>query len=142
MTTIAISVENAAELNRQKRGFDSYDDVLSRLFTNQADVYTEFVLIDNELPQLHTCVFQLGEDNKSLYYWNGQAIAPISLADSNKLLKQPKHNITLTKKELFYILTHDIEKVTYMLDFEVSKMDEPEGLVKQLKNFVESSQHE
>ena len=99
-TTIAVSRKTTAKLNEMRRGFEDYDDVLTRLLNSQADVYTEFVLIDNELPQLHTCIFQLGEDANSLFVFNGTSIIATTLTEVNKLMKQPKPNFTLMKDEV------------------------------------------
>lgn len=106
MTTIALTKEHAAALNKMKRNWDeSYDNILDRLFINQVDVWVEFLLIDNELPQLHTAVFQLGDDKTSLYYWDGSEMKPFSLEESNKLMKQPKDilSLSLSRKEAIFI---------------------------------------
>jgi hypothetical protein len=87
-TTIAINVEIAEALNQLKRGRDSYSDVLKRFIDNQADVWVDFILIDNELPQLHTVVIQLGEQKESLYYFDGQNIKKYSLEEANALMKK------------------------------------------------------
>lgn len=99
-TTIAIDVKIQKELNKLRKGRETYNDVLRRLIHGISDVFVEFVLVDNELPQSHTIVFQLGEDTKSLYFWDGQNIQPITVDDAQKLLKQPKPNMTLTKEEI------------------------------------------
>lgn len=98
-TTIAIDLKVQKELNKLRKGRETYNDVVQRLIYGVSDVYVEFVLVDNELPQSHTVVFQLGEDTKSLYYWDGQNVQPITVKEAQKLLKQPKPNMTVTKEE-------------------------------------------
>ena len=107
MTTIAVSKKNNAKIQTLKRG-GSADDVVSRLLNSQADVYTEFILIDNDLPQLHTCVFQLGDDVASLFLWNGVTIEPVSLDQANKLMKQPK--------PCFSMPLEDVKRVVSILE--------------------------
>jgi hypothetical protein len=100
MTTIAISVANQKELNKLRKGRESYDDVLSRLVNNQFDIYVEFLSIDNELPQLHNAAFQCGEDADSVFFFDGiHASRPSSLEEINKLVKQPKPNMVITREE-------------------------------------------
>ena len=47
------------------------------------------------MPELHTAVFQLGEDKTSLYQWTGEKLEPIKLEDVNVLMKQPKPNVNV-----------------------------------------------
>jgi hypothetical protein len=96
MTTIAISAQNKNLLQKLKRGYDTFDDVISRMVNDQADIYLEFVLIDNELPHRHSAVFQLGEDKNSLYYFNGEEIHTFTVEEANKIIKE-KH-IPKTRK--------------------------------------------
>lgn len=106
-TTIAIDVDVQKELDSlRKSKTDTYNTILKRLIQGITDVYTEFVLIDNELPQLHTVVFQLGTDPESLYFYDGKTIQPIMLQDTQKLMKQPKPNMTITKEEVDLIIEH------------------------------------
>jgi hypothetical protein len=138
MTTIAISRTNQNLLNSMRRGFEDYNAIVTRLIEGQTFTYTEIISIDGELPFLHTCTIQLGEDAKCLNYWNGQNWKEISFEEANKLMKQPKPNVTLTREELYFILTHDIPQVRGKLDFEVSKTHEPLHLTKRLIDFVEN----
>jgi len=96
-TTIAISLKNRDKLNAMRKGFENYDAIITRLINATVDVYHEFILIDNELPSLHTCVFQLGDDSGSLYRFDGSTIEPITKEQANRLMKQPKPNFTKTK---------------------------------------------
>lgn len=99
MTTIAVSKKNAKRIAEMERGFEDYDAVITRLLNNQADVNFELIMVDTELPQLHTLVFQLGDDPGSLWFFNGAKCVPITLEESNKLLKQPKPNLTVNRGE-------------------------------------------
>lgn len=94
LTTIALHRDTKKVLDSLKKGTkDCPEKVIQRLIHGITDVYVELVLVDNELPQTHTVVFQLGTDKESLYYWNGQSIVPITLAQVQKLLKQPKPDL-------------------------------------------------
>ena len=111
MTTIAISRTNQAKLNKMRRGFEDYNAIITRLVAGEIDTWTEIVAIDNELPHLHTCIFQLGEDAECFYYWDGKNLRQISFEDANKMMKQPKPNITINRKEAQQILhALDIER--------------------------------
>ena len=91
ITTVAIHPETRKKLETFKINLkDTPDKIINRLMNGVTDVYVEFVLIDNELPQSHTAVFQLGTDKESLYHWTGQETKPITLAGAQKLLKAPK----------------------------------------------------
>lgn len=98
-TTIAIDVSVQKKLDKLKKGRDTYNDIVRRLVDHIADVYVEFILIDNELPHTHTVVFQLGEDVESLYHWNGKALKTITIGETQKLLRQSKPNIMITRHE-------------------------------------------
>jgi predicted CopG family antitoxin len=100
VTTIALCKKNYASLEKFKRSRESFDDVVARLINNQVDVTVEVIMVDNELPQLHTIVFQLGEDTDSLYHWNGKTMLPIKVEQANEIMKQPKPNITFTREEI------------------------------------------
>ena len=104
MTTIAISKKNAKKIVDMEHGSEDYDAVVTRLLNNQADVNFELIIVDNELPQLHTLVFQLGDDPESQWFFNGATCVPITLAESNKLLKQPKPNMTINAEEAIALL--------------------------------------
>lgn len=133
MTTIAITVEHHEQLKKLKKGFESFDAVLDRLFAHQADVKTEIVLVDNDLPQLHTLVLQLGEDKNSLYYWDGEKFDITTLKETNKMMKQPKPNFTLSQaeaKQLYHELPLDIG-----LSLNKTLVD---TVVKRLEKYVES----
>lgn len=138
MTTIAISRTNQNVLNSMRRGFEDYNAIITRLIAGETETWTEMIAVDNELPYLHTCILQLGEDAKALHYWDGQNWREISFEEANKLMKQSKPSITLTREELYYMLTHDIPKARNRLDFETSKRNEPSNLTKRLVDFVES----
>jgi hypothetical protein len=104
MTTIAISVENQKELDKMRRGRESFDDILSRLMSGQFDFYIEFLLIDNELPSLHTAAFQLGTDTDSVFYFDGQHSPRESTPQEiNRFMKFPKPTFTLTREEVRHI---------------------------------------
>jgi len=105
-TTIAIDKNVQKILSRLKRGFETYNDVIRRLIESRVDVYVEFVLIDNELPQTHTAVFQMGEDSQSVYFFNGSDIQPITIEKTQELLKQPKPNMTITREEARILYGH------------------------------------
>lgn len=100
MTTIAISVENQKGLEAMKRGRESFDEVISRLKDNQFDVFVEFLLIDNELPSLHTAAFQCGTDTDSVFYFDGMHQPRQSTPEEiNNLMKQSKPNITFSMED-------------------------------------------
>ena len=86
MTTIAISQKNADSLRKMIHGREDYNDVLTRLIADSVDVWVDVIMVDGQLPQLHTVVFQLGEDKHSLYYYNGERMEPLSLEEANALL--------------------------------------------------------
>ena len=99
-TTIAITWDAHKRLKNLMKSGDDYDAIIKQLLNNQVDVYTEFILIDNELPQLHTVVFQLGDNKDSLFYFDGERIQTITLAETQKMMKQPKPNMTITREEV------------------------------------------
>jgi hypothetical protein len=118
-----------------RKGYESYDNIVSRLISQTIDVYHEFTLIDNELPQLHTCVFQLGEDSESLYYWDGKTIKPTTLEAVNEIMKKPKPNMTITREQAkllyamiehseHYNITLKSKKAVYTVPDEVKKLRE------------------
>ena len=78
---------------------DSYDAVVNRLINGITDVFVDFILVDNELSQTHTIVFQLGENKESLYFFDGQIVKPTTLAETQKLLKQIKPFLVLSSEE-------------------------------------------
>lgn len=132
-TTIAISMKTQEALNKLKQVKEDYEDVVNRLLQGSVDVYTEFVLIDNELPQLHTAVFQLGEDVDSLFYWDGKPpMRPITLKEANALMKQPKSNMTITKK--------DTERLIFHFNTKIPTNEEDMKLFNRLKTFFEEGQ--
>ena len=98
-TTIGVKRDTHKKLMDLKHPHEDFDNIINRLLNRNVDVYLEFTLIDNELPQTHTAVFQLGEDSKSLYFYNGESVKPINLDEVQKLLKQPQPNMTITKEE-------------------------------------------
>ena len=100
-TTIGLLNSTQGELDdlKNKWRLGSYDAVIQRLLRGQTDVYIELLAIDNELPQLHTATFQLGEDTNSIYFWDGQITKTTTLEEANKKLKEPKPNITITLEE-------------------------------------------
>ena len=134
MTTIAISKENAKKIVEMERGNEDYDAVITRLLNNQADVNFELIIVDNELPQLHTLVFQLGDDPESQWFFNGAKCVPITLAESNKLLKQPKPNLTLSLKEVYTLFHEELLTKSY------EPKDHPEiyALFSRMKEFLEN----
>ena len=99
-TTIAITWDAHSRLKKLMKSGDDYDAIIKQLLNNQVDVYTEFILIDNELPQLHTVVFQLGDNKDSLFYFDGERIQTITLAETQKMMKQPRPNMTITQEEV------------------------------------------
>lgn len=108
-TTIGVLNSTQEELDNLKNKWRcaSYDSVVQRLLRGVHDVYVELISIDNELPQLHTVTFQLGEDKDSLYFWNGESTKQITLEEANKKMKEPKPNITFTLAEVKEILDCD-----------------------------------
>ena len=106
MTTIAISRTNQAKLNKMRRGFEDYNAIITRLVAGEIDTWTEIIAIDNELPHLHTCIFQLGEGAECFYYWDGKNLRQLSFEDANKLMKQPKPNMTITRDEAEALKEH------------------------------------
>lgn len=104
-TTISVTQSNADALRKLIHGREDYDNVISRLLQNIADVYVDFIEIDGELPQLHTAVIQLGEDKHSLYYYDGNSIEPTTLIDANMLLGKQRKMIGLTPNEVKKILS-------------------------------------
>lgn len=98
-TTIQVYLDVKEKLEQFRRGRDSYNDVIRKLIQGTQEVYVEFILVDNELPQLHTVVFQLGEDADSLYYYDGKQIKPITLEETQELMKKPKATMTITPEE-------------------------------------------
>jgi hypothetical protein len=104
MTTIAISVANQQELAKMRRGREPFDDILSRLVNSQFDVFIEFLLIDHELPSLHTAAFQCGTDTDSVFYFDGlHPPRPSTPQEINKFMKQPRPNFVLTSEEASYV---------------------------------------
>ena len=99
-TTIQIDSDNQKALSEMfTNNKDTYNNVISRLINNIADVKVDLIAIDNELPQLHTAIFQLGEDKESIYYFDGQTFKPITLKEANSFRRQPTLNMTITKEE-------------------------------------------
>lgn len=104
LTTIQVDKETRDFLESKKRGKEGIYKVVRRLVQGISDVYVEFVLIDNELPRTHTAVFQMGENSQSLYFFDGSLPAgrqcnPIDLEKVQELIKQPKPNFTMNRKE-------------------------------------------
>ena len=99
-TTIAITIGVHDRLRKLMKGQEDYNDVVSRLLNDSVDVYTELILVDNELPQLHTVVFQLGDNKDSLFYFDGERIQTTTLAETQKMMKQPRPNMTITQEEV------------------------------------------
>ena len=106
MTTIAVCMANWQVLNNRKRGRESFDDVLKRLFRGEVDIEVSVIAVDNELPQLHTLILQLGDDPKSLYHFGGKDFEPITLDEANKKMKSPKPNLTISKEQAEVIFTN------------------------------------
>lgn len=141
MTTIAISRTNQNCLNVMRRGYEDYNSIVSRLISGGPDIYTELIGVDSDLPCLHTCILQLGEAAKKYHYWSGENWREISFEDANKMMKQPKPNFTLTKDELYFLLSHDIIPVRQKISHKNpgwanAKM--PSNLEKRLMDFVEN----
>lgn len=111
MTTIAISRENQKALNAKRRGFEDYNAIVGRLLDGEGETWAELIMIDNEIPQLHTCVFQLGENALCYYHWDGRSIKQISFEETNKLMKQPKPTLTITRDEAELIKEIDEHRV-------------------------------
>jgi len=97
LTSISVRRRNRDYLASLCYGREKIDGALTRLINGQVDVNVEVIMIDNELPQLHTLVFQLGDDKDSLYYWDGKTIEKVSVKEANRLLKQPKPNFLWSK---------------------------------------------
>ena len=105
-TTIAVDVETRKTLSKLADKGESVNDAIRRLIQSQVDVYVDFVLVDNELPQLHTVAFQLGEDKHSVYYYDGENIQPTTLAQVQKMAKQPKPNMIITRGDADMMLNN------------------------------------
>lgn len=105
-TTIQVDKEVQRRLASLKQRGENYNHVLKRLLSQEANVYVELILVDNELPQTHTVVLQLGEDPRNVYYFNGSEIKPITLTEVQQLLKKPKPNITITHNEAERLIFH------------------------------------
>jgi hypothetical protein len=100
-TTIQISRKVHTQLaNLKLRWNTSFNDTITRLLNNQTDVFFSMLLIDNELPQTHTAVFQLGEDKNSLYFFDGKDSAPITIEETQKKLKEAMPLLALTQDEV------------------------------------------
>jgi DNA replication protein DnaD len=141
MTTIAISRTNQNILNSMRRGFEDYNAIVTRLLAGQTETWTEIIAIDNELPYSHTCILQLGEKAEKLHYWNGQDFREITFEEATKTMKQPKPNITLTKDELYFLLSHDIIPVRqkiFHINPNWADAKIPPNLEKRLSDFVEN----
>lgn len=94
LTTIALSLPTKAELKERLQGpGDSYEGLVKRLVNGITDVYVEFLAIDNELPQTHTVIMQLGNDVNSLYYWDGEKNIPITIQSAQQLIKKPSRYV-------------------------------------------------
>jgi hypothetical protein len=93
-----------AALKKLKRPGGTLNEVI-RFLLGQAkgEVYVDIILVDNSLPQLHTVVFQLGEDKESVYLFDGSEMAPTTLEHIEELMKQPK-TMPLTRREATIIL--------------------------------------
>uniref|UniRef100_A0A6M3K4B7 Uncharacterized protein n=1 Tax=viral metagenome TaxID=1070528 RepID=A0A6M3K4B7_9ZZZZ len=103
--TIAFTEETHKRIVDLKMPYDpNYEAVIKRLIDNVGAVYFEPVLVDNELPQTHTIVFQLGEDKTSLYLFDGEKISPITLDVVQMMVKQPKPNITINCEDASLLL--------------------------------------
>lgn len=126
-TTIAVEVKVQKILEGLKRGREDYNDVIKRLLgESQGEIYAEFILVDNELAQLHTCVFQLGEDKDALFFFDGQFIKPITLEETNKLMKQPKPILAITREEARVLHNYhegeDISKLGKLPEWDPDKL--------------------
>ena len=105
LTTIAIDEEVQKAIDAFRKGKYTYNEVLRRHFLQDiTEVYLEFKTIDNDLPDLHTAVFQLGENTDSLYFWDGKELEPITIVETNALVKQPKPNMTITREDAGHII--------------------------------------
>jgi hypothetical protein len=101
LTTIAVSVENKNELDKMRRGRESFDDIVSRLVNGQFDLFIEFLFIDGELPYLHNAAFQAGTDADSVFYFDGMhPPRPSTPEEITGLMKQPKPSISLSREEV------------------------------------------
>lgn len=104
-TTIQIDTSLQTELNKlRKWRTDTYNTIIQRLLTGLSHVYVEFVLVDNELPQTHTVIFQIGEDPRNIFIWKGAKCEQIAIEEVQKLLKQSKPTLSVTRKEAEGIL--------------------------------------
>jgi hypothetical protein len=96
LTTIALTLDTKEQLRHKlANSQDSFDSVVNRLLNGITDVYVEFLAIDNELPQTHTVILQLGNDKNSLYFWDGEKITPVTIEDAQKLIKMPSSRVTV-----------------------------------------------
>jgi hypothetical protein len=105
-TTIQVDKAIQRQLAQRKQSGENYNHVLQRLLSQETNVWVELILVDNELPQTHTVVLQLGEDPRNLYYFNGVAVKPVTLDAVQQLTKQPKPNITISRAEARALLFH------------------------------------
>jgi len=126
-TTIAVDREVREALRKLGKG-NPPNQVIRNLLRGITDVYVEFVLIDNELPVSHTAVFQMGEDSKSLYFWNGETLAPITVEEVQARLKQPKPNMTITREDAKIIYK-------YLPGRQLPNLPMPEKEIQAIKRF-------
>lgn len=149
-TTIQVDLEVRDFLHNNKRGREDYNDVLRRLITGRIDVYIEFILVDNELPQTHTVLFQLGENTDSFYFFDGRKpvrpghyAVPVTLEEAQKLLKVPKPNMTINWKEaaLFRLLLQEefprLKVLESKIGLDLTSSDFRPQLLNRLLNFLE-----
>lgn len=143
-TTIQIDSDFKSDLDKIRKGRESYNALLKRIVSGIGDVYINFHLIDNELPITHTVVFQLGENSQSLYFYDGhedinpqQFANPITAEEVQKLLKEPRPNMSISVAEARDILECFDE---HLLNYkrQVGKGYPESPFAKRLKEFVES----
>lgn len=104
-TTIQVTRKLQGQLSEFKHhSRESFNDVIQRFVDGATDVYVEMILVDNELSQSHSVVFQLGGDQRNLFIADINGIRQIELNEVQKLVKQAKPILGITREEAERIL--------------------------------------
>lgn len=135
-TTIQIDKELQTRLQTMMHLGDTYNKLIRDILLNkQQEIYVEIILVDNELPQSHTVILQIGEDKRNLYHYTGEKINPIELDEVQKLLKQPKPNMTITREDAKLIL--DCCSIVEYPEKKVEKWSD--NIIERLEKFLEQT---
>jgi len=144
-TTLAIYPEIRDILRDLKQPSDrSVNDVIKRLVgESQGVVKVDVIAIDNELPQLHTMIAQIGEDKDSVFLFDGQNLKPTTLIEINRLIKQPNLNMTITREEAELIKEIDDNRPVRVFSGSIPKPiaewdQKVEAFLKRIEKFLEN----